>query len=333
MEIEVAVPKPRTYYSHRDGSASIHLETVLMAVYYPAALGTGYGKDPAGYKHWSRETWLARPRIKTARGFGNFAGIGNFAIPWFLATTAATKLQAYRNARPADHWPPVQDDGKTKREKAAGQPPAGASAKPCFPLIIFSHGLGGNRTVYSSVCGDFASHGFIVCAIEHRDGSAPRTYVNRPVNCSDESVGNKSKSPKRSGSPQDASHDTQDYIFPEDNPYDTAPSNTTGIDKRLRSAQLQMRLAEIDEAYRILNKLGNGRGHEVAAENLRHKGRVGSSSRGLEGVDWKGWKDRFYLDGVTMMGHSFGAATTIEVLRNPTRYPYVSQGVIYDIWG
>jgi platelet-activating factor acetylhydrolase len=27
----------------------------------------------------------------------------------------------------------------------------------------------------------FASFGFIVCAIEHRDGSAPRSFVNRPV--------------------------------------------------------------------------------------------------------------------------------------------------------
>lgn len=41
-----------------------------------------------------------------------------------------------------------------------------------FPVVVFSHGLGGNRLIYSCICSDLASHGFIVAAIEHRDGSA-----------------------------------------------------------------------------------------------------------------------------------------------------------------
>jgi platelet-activating factor acetylhydrolase len=126
-----------------------------------------------------------------------------------------------------------------------------------------------------------------------------------------------------------------DYVFPEKNPRDTMLGNKTGVDVELRSAQIQLRLAEIEEAYHVMNMIHAGNGESIAKASLRNKseGQVGGSSRGLRGVNWASWKDRFHLKQVTILGHPFGAATTVEVLRHKGRFPYIGQGIIYDIWG
>lgn len=77
----------------------------------------------------------------------------------------------------------------------------------------------------------------------------------------------------------------------------------------------------------------NGHGDEVARKNLRREGNIGSSSHGLNGVDWDAWKNRFHLRQVTILGHSFGGATAVEVLRHVDQFQWVGQGIIYDIWG
>lgn len=125
----------------------------------------------------------------------------------------------------------------------------------------------------------------------------------------------------------------QDYIFPKNNPKDTAPNNEQGVDRELRNAQIELRLCELEEAYRVLKIICAGNGDDVARQNRRGEGYMGGSSRGLEGVDWARWKGRFQVDKMTMAGHSFGAATVVEVLRQTDRFKNVHAGIIYDIWG
>ncbi|KAH7079979.1 platelet-activating factor acetylhydrolase, isoform II-domain-containing protein [Paraphoma chrysanthemicola] len=358
MEIEVPVENPHTI-SHitRNGRHLLQLETVLFTLYYPAAFGSGAGKAPGGRKHWSRETWVPRPRVETAKGYAKFAGLPDWAGVGFAgATTMLTKLRAYRNSPPASHWPP-EGNSKNRGYKVKNQqgaPPEGVQGEPVFPLLMFSHGLGGSRSAYSSLCCEFASYGFVVCAVEHRDGSGARTFVNHnqrkkakndwhggaragAADCDGEPVCEQEKEKWEALDHTDEElkqgYHKIDYIFPKDNPKDTSPNNERGVDRELRNAQIELRLCELEEAYRVLKVICAGDGEEIARQNLRGEGYVGGSSRGLEGVNWLLWQNRFHVDKMTMAGHSFGAATVVEVLRHTDRFQNVQAGIIYDIWG
>lgn len=305
-----------------------------MTVYYPASMEAHHLSKRN--HELSRQLWFGRPRYGMAEGYAHFAGVPTWlALPIFTPALF-TKLPAYRNADIASHWAPAgnsRSEGK-KVKMQTGVKPEGATEMPCFPLIIFSHGLGGTRTMYSSLCGEFASYGFVVCAVEHRDGSGIRSYINHSRNglgsmAEREEDGHVDHWQKE----REQGFDVQDYLFPLNNPMDTAPNNDKGVDSELRQAQVQLRLAEIEEAYDVICQIANGDGKRIEDANLRRKGFKGSSSKGLDNVNWNAWKGRVRLDHVTAAGHSFGAATTVEMLRMGKRFHYLSQGIIYDIWG
>lgn len=338
IDLEVPAKEPRTFSDiTRQKVHVLALETVLMTIYYPAHINAGVEIQTSAAKQRFRPTWLSRPRDLTSRGYARFAALPErLTMLWFLCTTWFTKLPAYKNARIADHWPQpgraTAHHRKTTRMK--GDPPPGGLEQPKFPLIFFSHGLGGTRTAYSSVCGEFASHGFVVVALEHRDGSGPRTIINHPEygpasRENREKLGNI----EHRADEYDRPYDMVDFVFPKHDRYDTTPGHE--VDKELRSAQIDLRLAEIQEAYLIMHDICAGNGADVAANNLRLKGAIGASRAALDGIDWSYWTDRFHTDGVTMVGHSFGATTTVELLRQRAedRFQYATQGIVYDIWG
>lgn len=372
--MECPAREPRTVSRlQRNNAPLLRLDTVLFSVYYPCdphAHKEEDGKEQANARgangkknsktksktslQQSRANWLPRPRLQTCKGYSRFLNIPHAPVTAYIACTSMfTKLPAFRNAQLTGRWAPSrrrddpQDPTAQETPRVEGNQRAGDNRRPKFPVIVFSHGLGGSRTAYSSICGELASYGFVVVAMEHRDGSGARTYVNLPeerqlsgvdvdpeanMNVSSDARRRKMKKPQREGraAPQ---HYHVDYLFPKDNAQDTSPHNARGIDKKLRLAQIELRLAEIEEAVHVLGRINEGDGQAVAAENLRRKGNVGSSSKGLGGIDWAAWKGRLYLDrGVTVMGHSFGGATTVQCLRT-LRFGWVGQGIALDAWG
>lgn len=85
MDIEVPVREPRHFSDiTRKKKHLLELETVLFSVFYPSGFGSGQGMSPEGMKKWSRPTWLPRPRIEVAKGYGRFAGLpGVVCAGWF----------------------------------------------------------------------------------------------------------------------------------------------------------------------------------------------------------------------------------------------------------
>jgi platelet-activating factor acetylhydrolase len=334
--------------------------------------GTGKAKR----KKVSRVPWLPRPRASTCKGYARFLNVPHLPVTAYMAVTSMfTKLPVHRNGRLSRRWPGeaavVREEGRKRagtgtgtggdrgsgadeEEDTLGDADADADAdadggeghnreKPKFPVVIFSHGLGGSRTLYSSICGELASHGLVVVAMEHRDGSGARTFVNKAGKAEDlESQGvdktagppkNVKKSPERQQKDQETKpYYKIDYLFPKDNAQDTSPHNPDGVDKELRGAQIDMRIAEIEEAFYVLGLINNGHGDRVRRDNLRKEGNVGSSSAGLDGIDWQHWTGRLDLKAVTMMGHSFGGATTVQMLRSD-KLPWITQGILLDPWG
>ena len=152
--------------------------------------------------------------------------------------------------------------------------------------MIFSHGLGGSRNAYSHLAGSIASHGIIVFAPEHRDGSTPISYI-RDVP-SNNSITEKSAARK--------SKRTVDYIRLSHTP---SPEVEAG-----RNAQLKVRLWELGAIHDSLLKLDLGE----KLENLN------TSSTSL--LPFKDKMDVHTPGKITFAGHSFGAATVTQFVKS-----------------
>ena len=75
---------------------------------------------------------------------------------------AAAKMRAICAPPLAD-----PDDPRTRSPPPFARDATGlfGDLPPRFPVLLFSHGLAGNRLAYSQFCGELASHGIVVAAL------------------------------------------------------------------------------------------------------------------------------------------------------------------------
>jgi platelet-activating factor acetylhydrolase len=147
-----------------------------------------------------------------------------------------------------------------------------------LPCVVFTHGMAGMSQSYSHYLGSIASHGVVVAAIEHRDGSGPGTIVHTPA-----------------GGERRVWHMKLADL-------ESTPPMT---DAELKVAQLGFREAEIKETLRLFRLLNDGHGDLI--QNLKPD----TPSSALPG-----FKGRLDLSAMTVIGHSYGATGALQALKN-----------------
>ena len=121
---------------------------VFMRLYYPTL-----SRPPRRGPLWV-------PSVHYAHGMAHF--LVDFTNPkrrwWEKLLARAAYLVGYVSNTVFDTIP-VTLDAPPRREKP-------------MRLVVFSHGLAGTRNMYAALASALASQGYLVAAVEHRDGSA-----------------------------------------------------------------------------------------------------------------------------------------------------------------
>jgi platelet-activating factor acetylhydrolase len=151
-----------------------------------------------------------------------------------------------------------------------------------WPVLVFSHGLGGSRNGYSQLLGSLASHGLVVVVPEHRDGSCPVSFVR------DGPDGERQPVPYRS------------------------ISHTPGREvEEARTEQLRIRLWELGVVIEGLLAIDQG---VDARWIVGGTGPKAEASHSL--AMFKDGLDIHRPGSIAWAGHSFGAATVIQLVKS-----------------
>ncbi|EKM51728.1 uncharacterized protein PHACADRAFT_127563 [Phanerochaete carnosa HHB-10118-sp] len=145
-----------------------------------------------------------------------------------------------------------------------------------WPFMIFSHGVGCSRLMYSAFCGEMASRGFIVAALEHRDGTSPSSTI----------------------ATADGRTTTLDWLQWSDLHWPEL-SEQPKDDSILRREQVKCRVAEIEAVIDTVQRISKG---EAPSCLLELK----------DDIDWSTWQCVDARSPV-LTGHSLGGGAALAV--------------------
>ncbi|KAG6854880.1 hypothetical protein C0991_012070 [Blastosporella zonata] len=272
---------------------ALFLDEVAFTAFYPA--------DTSGSTKKGLD-WVIRPLNESLHGFAKFTGIPSWVLwPVFYLFGRLIKIPAYPNA-PLAHPPQLLNNGTEKKFNQ-------------WPLVIFSHGLGGSRTAYSQICTQLASSGRVVLAMEHRDGTGC-TCLTR-VHGHD------------GGFREKPMYYYKDYDVIVDT--DNSSEDTTSLP--LRTDQLEFRREEI---YTVYQSFGHFLKNDCASE-LETIDKTPINQTSWAFVDPISGKGPVCFDeNVTLAGHSFGGCTVLSILSSnpPQQYLHIpiTHVLILDPW-
>jgi dienelactone hydrolase len=135
------------------------LGSVACQIHYPAAAAS------KGKKTEEKSSFYPYFRPKAVQGLAIYSG----QDPQVLGFLSHKNHPCWINADPLILT--TKDDDNDDDSKTTN------TVK--FPVVLFSHGLGGCMEMYTQLCQQIASHGFIVVAMEHEDGSG--AYAETPL--------------------------------------------------------------------------------------------------------------------------------------------------------
>ncbi|EMD40879.1 hypothetical protein CERSUDRAFT_121514 [Gelatoporia subvermispora B] len=265
------------------------LEEVAFTAYYPVAVRSSSTETYAGLgMDWTtrRVIYCYRPVKETLHGYAHVGEIPRWFTRVFSHYAARLKVPVRMNA-------PLLDPVGTMASETAS-----------WPLVIFSHGLGGSRTNYSQLCSRIAAAGNVVLSIEHRDGTAPAVVISN-----------------RKGLKE--ATQVKLYLRAADVTWE---DGTEPEPFALRLDQLHFRRLEVYLTYKYFSEFVSKRMPEDQSTlNIGGLYTIDGPSipgEDIDGTFWRSWLSTGnpkvqFAQGLHLVGHSFGGATIFSILSNP----------------